>query len=113
MSLSSLYTLPLKAAVSSQDIENTGHFIALNLNYDASIYEIKRLDFSLFLCSQQIRNADQLIKDINSDLKSYEEMIADISTDEPFMRSEMDLRRKLLLKVHEANRILSDDEVKY
>ena len=40
-------------------------------------------------------------------------MIADISTDEPFMRSEMDLRRKLLLKIHEANRILSDDEVKY
>lgn len=58
-----------------------------------------------------LRNADQLIKEINSDLKSYDEMIADISSDEPFLRSEMDFRRKLLLKINEANRILSTDEV--
>ena len=49
------------------------------------------------------RNADQLIKEINSDLKSYDEMIADISSDEPFLRSEMDFKRKLLL-THRARK---------
>lgn len=112
MSVSSLTTLIVKLSNNNEELEDVGHFTALNLNYDSTNYEAKKFALQIFVV-YSIRNAEQLIKELTIELQGYEDMFREENVEGgSSSKSEIDLKKRLLVKIKQASKILTDDEVK-